>query len=67
MYTPFGLEMWEIVVASWLCSWAVLGVTTACAVAVSWWVYREERVPAPVAAPAKPVAAPAGAPGYAAA
>lgn len=62
MYNPQGLSLLEIVVASWLCSWAMLSVCTVGAVALSWWVFGDEKAAAkaPAAAPAQqaPVAAP---------
>jgi hypothetical protein len=61
VYNPQGLDIFEIVAASWLCSWAVLGVTTTAAVALSWWVFGDEKAaaPAPAAVPAQPTRAPA--------
>lgn len=60
MYNPEGLSLLEIVVASALCSWAMLSVCTVGAVALSWWVFGDEKAAAkaPAAAPAQPAPAP---------
>lgn len=63
MYNPQGLSLLEIVVASGLCSWAVLSVCTVGALALSWWVFGDEKAVAkvPQAAPAQPAPAPTAA------
>lgn len=59
MYNPQGLSLLEIVVASALCSWAVLSVCTVGALALSWWVFGDEKkaAAAPKAVPAQPAPA----------
>jgi hypothetical protein len=63
VYNPQGLSLLEIVVASGLCSWAVLSVCTVGALALSWWVFGDEKAAAkaPVAAPAQPAPVPTAA------
>jgi hypothetical protein len=63
VYNPQGLSLLEIVVASALCSWAMLSVCTVGALALSWWVFGDEKAakpapqPAPQPAPAQPAPA----------
>ena len=57
MYSPVGLEAWEIVAASGLCAVAALIVGTLIGGAVAFFVTREPS-PARALAPVRPAPAP---------